>query len=70
MWKLGELSYFEHCKAILFGRNGNNSEFYLGYDMPTCLQDSVISKLPIPILYDVDISPKIISKKIEFLFSL
>lgn len=58
MWKLSELGYFQHCKAILFGRFGNDIHSYLGYDVETCLKDSVLSQLSIPILYDVDISHK------------
>lgn len=57
MWKLNELGYFEHSKAIIFGRSGNDTS-YLGYDMESCLKDSVISQFNIPIIYDADISHK------------
>lgn len=58
MWKLNELGYFENTIAIVFGRNGNDKESYLGYTFETALKDSVISKKDIPIIYDADISHK------------
>lgn len=57
LWKLNELDYFKYAKAIIFGRNGKESS-YLDYTMKKCLEDSVISKLDIPIVYDADISHK------------
>ena len=57
LWKLNELGYFKHCNGIIFGRCGNDNS-YLEYDMETCLKDSVLSKLNIPIIYDADISHK------------
>jgi muramoyltetrapeptide carboxypeptidase LdcA involved in peptidoglycan recycling len=57
LWKLNELDYFKYAKAIIFGRFGyehSNKD----YDVKTCLKDSVISKLNIPIIYDADISHK------------
>ena len=57
LWKLNELEYFNYSKAIIFGRCGNDNT-YLNYDMESCIKDSVISKLDIPIIYDADISHK------------
>ena len=57
LWKFNELGYFKYCKGIIFGRFGVETTFY-GYDTKTCLQDSVISKLNIPIIYDADFSHK------------
>lgn len=58
MWRLNEFGYFKNTKAIIFGRNGNDKESFLGYTMETALEDSVISKLDVPIIYDTDISHK------------
>lgn len=58
MWKLNEFGYFENTKAIVFGRNGNDKESYLGYTFETALKDSVIAKKDIPIIYDADVSHK------------
>lgn len=55
MWKLNELGYFKYAKAIIFGRNGYDFSS-LGYTMETCLKDSVLKDLDIPIVYDSDIS--------------
>lgn len=57
LWKMNELGYFKYAKAILFGRFGVNISAY-GYNVKTCLQDSVVAKLNIPIIYDADISHK------------
>ena len=57
LWKLNELGYFKHTKAIIFGRCGTDIS-YLGYDMETCLNDSILAGLNIPIIYDADISHK------------
>lgn len=57
LWKLNELDYFKYTKGIIFGRFGTDTTYY-GYDVKTCLEDSVISKLNIPIIYDADISHK------------
>ena len=57
MWKLNELEYFKYTKLIIFGRNGIETS-YLDYDMKTAIEDSVLSKLNIPIIYDADISHK------------
>lgn len=57
LWKLNELDYFKYTKAIIFGRFGTNTTCY-DYDVKSCLEDSVISKLNIPIIYDADISHK------------
>ncbi len=58
MWKLNEMGYFKYTKAILFGRNGNDKESYLGYTYETALKDSAVAKLDIPIVYDIDVSHK------------
>lgn len=57
LWKMNELDYFKYTKGIIFGRFGvenTNCE----YDIKACLNDSVLSKLNIPIIYDADISHK------------
>ena len=57
LWKFNELGYFKYTKGIIFGRFGKESGYY--YDnVKSCLEDSVISKLNIPIIYDADISHK------------
>lgn len=58
LWKLNELNYFKYTKGIIFGRFGVNKT-YLDYDVKSCIEDSVISKLNIPIIYDADISHKV-----------
>ncbi len=58
MWRLNEFGYFENTKAIIFGRNGNDKESYLGYTMETALKDSIVAKKDIPIVYDADVSHK------------
>ncbi len=57
LWRMNEAGYFEYCKGIIFGRFGNTNS-YLGYDTKTCLQDSVLADLNIPVIYDADISHK------------
>lgn len=57
LWKLNELGYFKYTKGIIFGRCGNESS-YLGYDMKSCIKDSVIYNLGVPIIYEADISHK------------
>jgi len=57
LWKLNELNYFKYTKGIIFGRFGTNITSY-NYDIKTCLEDSVLSNLEIPIIYDADISHK------------
>ena len=57
LWKLNELGYFKYTKAIIWGRCGADIS-YLGYDMESCLKDSVLADLNIPIIYDADISHK------------
>ncbi len=57
LWKMKEFGYFEYCNGIIFGRFGVDSS-YLGYDVKKCLEDSVLSDLNIPIIYDADISHK------------
>lgn len=57
LWKMQELDYFKYTKCIIFGRFGVETSYY-DYTVKSCLQDSVISKLNIPIVYDADISHK------------
>lgn len=57
LWKMNELGYFKYTKAVIFGRFGvevSNSD----YDVKSCLEDSVLNKLNIPIIYNADISHK------------
>lgn len=57
LWKMNELNYFQYTKGIIFGRFGTDISYY-GYDVKTCLEDSVLKNLNIPIIYDADISHK------------
>lgn len=57
LWKFNELEYFKYTKGIVFGRSGNDNSL-LGYTIEQALQDSVVSNLNIPIIYDADISHK------------
>ena len=57
LWKLNELNYFKYTKGVIFGRFGNPISNYK-YDVKTCLEDSILNKLNIPIIYDADISHK------------
>lgn len=57
LWKMNELEYFKYAKCIIFGRFGTDTTC-CEYDTKSCLKDSVISKLNIPIVYDADISHK------------
>lgn len=57
LWKLNELNYFKYTKGIIFGRFGVNQTYY-EYDVKSCLEDSVLNKLNIPIVYDADLSHK------------
>lgn len=57
LWKMGELGYFKYTKGVIFGRFGTDTTYY-DYDVKTCLEDSILSKLNIPIIYDADISHK------------
>jgi len=57
LWKLNELDYFKYAKGVIFGRFGVNNTC-CDYDVKTCLKDSVIGNLNIPIVYDADISHK------------
>lgn len=57
LWKMNEFDYFKYTKAVIFGRFGEiitNCD----YDTKTCLEDSILSKLNIPIIYDADVSHK------------
>lgn len=57
LWKFNELGYFKNTKGIIFGRFGTNKSYY-DYDVKTCLEDSVLGRMNIPIIYDADISHK------------
>ena len=57
LWKMNEFDYFKYTKAILFGRFGVESS-YIGYNVKTCLEDSILSNLNIPVIYDADVSHK------------
>lgn len=57
LWKLNEFGYFKYTRGILFGRNGVQSSC-LDYTMREALEDSVISELNVPIIYDADVSHK------------
>ena len=49
LWKFNELGYFKYAKGIIFGRFGR--EFGYNYsDVKSCLEDSVISGMNIPII--------------------
>mgnify|MGYP000647075774 CR=1 FL=1 len=57
LWKLNELGYFKYAKAIIFGRFGVVTS-NLGLTIKEALNQSVITKLNIPIIYDANISHK------------
>ena len=57
LWKLNELDYFKYTKGVIFGRFGYPHTSY-SYDTKTCLEDSILNTLNIPIIYDADISHK------------
>jgi len=57
LWKMNEFDYFKYCKGVIFGRFGSLAS-NVGYDTKTCLEDSILKELNIPIIYDADISHK------------
>ena len=57
LWKFNELGYFKYCKGVIFGRFGTDAT-NLEYTIQTCLVDSILSKLNIPVVYDADFSHK------------
>ena len=57
LWKMNELEYFKYTKGVIFGRFGVETTFN-DYNVKTCLEDSVLNELNIPIIYDADISHK------------
>ncbi|MBQ6135392.1 MAG: LD-carboxypeptidase [Bacilli bacterium] len=57
LWKMKELHYFDYAKGVIFGRFGIEKSTY-EYTVETCLKDSVLSSLNIPIIYDADITHK------------
>ena len=57
LWKMNELGYFKYTKGVIFGRFGVETT-YFEYDVKSCLKDSALGELNIPIIYDADISHK------------
>lgn len=57
LWKMNELDYFKYAKAVIFGRFGVETS-YLYKSVKECLEDSILTELKIPIVYDADISHK------------
>ena len=57
LWKMNEIGYFKYATGIIFGRFGVVNSYY-GYDVKSCLLDSVLNSLDIPVIYDADISHK------------
>ena len=57
LWKFNELDYFKYTKGVIFGRFGVDTT-YFEYDVKSCLKDSVLNELNIPIIYDADVSHK------------
>lgn len=57
LWKMNEFNYFKYTKCIIFGRFGINNTCY-DYDVKSCLEDSILGQLNIPIIFDADISHK------------
>ena len=57
LWKMTDFNYFKYCKGVVFGRFGVENS-YVGYDVKTCLEDSILKELNIPVIYDADISHK------------
>lgn len=57
LWKMRELGYFKYTKGVIFGRFGVEQTYY-DYDVRSCLQDSVLNELNIPVIFDADISHK------------
>lgn len=57
LWKFNEFHFFDDCKGVIFGRFGLERSC-LEYDIKSCLEDSILKELNIPIIYDADISHK------------
>lgn len=57
LWKMNELNYFKYAKGVIFGRFGVDTTYY-NYSVKSCLEDSILKELNIPIIYDADISHK------------
>ncbi len=57
LWRFNELGYFKYTKAIIFGRFGLEVSNY-EYDIVSCLKDSVLGQLDIPVIYGADITHK------------
>lgn len=58
LWKMNELNYFKYAKGVIFGRFGVDTTYY-NYSVKSCLEDSILKELNIPIIYDADISHKV-----------
>lgn len=57
LWKMNELNYFKYAKCVIFGRFGVDTTYY-DYNVKSCLEDSILRELNVPIIYDADISHK------------
>lgn len=57
LWKMNEFDYFKYAKCVIFGRFGVETSI-LDYNVKSCLKDSILGKLNIPIIYNADISHK------------
>ena len=57
LWKFNELGYFKYAKGVIFGRFGIETTI-MDYDVKTCLKDSILNNLDIPVIYDADFSHK------------
>lgn len=57
LWKMNEFDYFKYCKGVIFGRFGSLAS-NVGYNTKSCLEDSILKELNIPVIYDADISHK------------
>lgn len=57
LWKMNELNYFKYAKGVIFGRFGVDTTYY-NYSVKSCLEDSILKELNIPIIYDADFSHK------------
>lgn len=57
LWKMNELNYFKYAKGVIFGRFGVDESRY-NYDVKSCLEDSILKELNVPVIFDADISHK------------
>ena len=54
---MNELNYFKYAKGVIFGRFGVDESRY-NYDVKSCLEDSILKELNVPVIFDADISHK------------